>query len=176
MKIKKQHDHDFTFQAKGHGKNPAYRRHQLSRPMRIVGPIQFWRGCVIYRSAPKSGLGPCENADSVHAKVGTRSTQKCWLCSLRNTSPFLGLYSKSGSRLRSNSGTHAHIVSFWKFYRIGGAPPETFPNVKYDAPQEMGGDRKCFDSPIMKWGLFQIFDVNSSRAFTLCIWTFFCCP
>ena len=76
-------------------KNPAYGRHQLSRPMRIVGPIQFWRGCMIYRSAPKSGLDPRENADSVHAKVGTRSTQKGWLGSLRNTSPFLGLYSRS---------------------------------------------------------------------------------
>ena len=85
-------------------KNPAYGRHQLSRFMRIVGPIPFWRGRVIYRSALKSGLGPCENADSVHAKVGTRSTQKCWLGSLRNTSPFLGLYSRSRSRL--NSGTH----------------------------------------------------------------------
>ena len=30
----------------------------------------------------------------------------------------------------------------------GGAPPETFPNVKYDAPEEVGGDIKCFDSPI----------------------------
>ena len=29
-------------------KNPAYGRHQLSRPMWIVGPNQFWRGCVIY--------------------------------------------------------------------------------------------------------------------------------
>ena len=29
-------------------KNPIYGRHQLSWPMRIVGPIQFWRGCVIY--------------------------------------------------------------------------------------------------------------------------------
>ena len=29
-------------------KNPAYGRHRISRPMRIVGPIQFWRGCVIY--------------------------------------------------------------------------------------------------------------------------------
>ena len=29
-------------------KNPAYGRHQLSRLMRIVGPIQIWRGCVIY--------------------------------------------------------------------------------------------------------------------------------
>ena len=68
--------------------NPLYGRHQLSRPMRIVGQIQFWRGCVIYRSAPKSGVGPHENANSVHAKVGTQSTQNCWLRSLRNTSPF----------------------------------------------------------------------------------------
>jgi hypothetical protein len=28
--------------------NPAYGRHQLSRPMRILGPIQIWRGCVIF--------------------------------------------------------------------------------------------------------------------------------
>ena len=45
---------------------------------------------------------------------------------------------------------HVHIVPFGKFYRIGGAPPQTFPNVKYDAPEEVGGDRKCFDSPIRK--------------------------
>ena len=44
----------------------------------------------------------------------------------------------------------SHIVPCGKFHRIGGAPPETFPNVKYDAPEEMGGDRKCFDSPIRK--------------------------
>ena len=43
-----------------------------------------------------------------------------------------------------------HIVPCGKFHRIGGAPPETFPNVKYDAPEEVGGDRKCFDSPIKK--------------------------
>ena len=29
-------------------KNPAYGRERISGPMRIVGPIQFWRGCVIY--------------------------------------------------------------------------------------------------------------------------------
>ena len=29
-------------------KNPAYGTHQLSRPMRIVGPIAILRGCVIY--------------------------------------------------------------------------------------------------------------------------------
>ena len=27
--------------------------------------------------AQKSGIGPRKNADSVHAKVGTQSTQKC---------------------------------------------------------------------------------------------------
>ena len=44
----------------------------------------------------------------------------------------------------------SQIVPFKKFHRIRGAPPETFPNVKYDAPEEVGGDRKCFDSPIRK--------------------------
>ena len=29
-------------------KNPAYGRQRISRPMRIVGPIQFSRGCLIY--------------------------------------------------------------------------------------------------------------------------------
>ena len=29
-------------------KNPAYGRQIISRPMRIVGPIQFMRGCMIY--------------------------------------------------------------------------------------------------------------------------------
>ena len=29
-------------------KNLAYGRQRISRPMRIVGPIQFWRSCVIY--------------------------------------------------------------------------------------------------------------------------------
>ena len=28
----------------------------------------------------------------------------------------------------------AHIVPCENFHRTGGAPPETFPNVKYDAP------------------------------------------
>ena len=31
-----------------HKKNPAYGRQRISRPMRIVRPIQFWRGWVIY--------------------------------------------------------------------------------------------------------------------------------
>ena len=28
-----------------------------------------------------------------------------------------------------------NIVPFGKFHRMGGAPPEIFPNVKYDAPE-----------------------------------------
>ena len=47
----------------------------------------------------------------------------------------------------------AHIVPCGKFHRIGGAPRETFPSEKYDAPEKVGGDRKCFDSPIQKLGL-----------------------
>ena len=43
-----------------------------------------------------------------------------------------------------------HIVPCGKFHRIGGAPPETFSSEKYDAPEEVGGDRKSFDSPIRK--------------------------
>ena len=38
----------------------------------------------------------------------------------------------------------SHIVPCEKFHRIGGAPPETFPNVKFDAPEEVVGDRKCY--------------------------------
>ena len=53
------------------------------------------------------------------------------------------------------------------FHRIGGAPPQTFPNVKYDAPEEVGGNRKYFDSPIKKWGLVQILDVNSTLQCTV---------
>jgi hypothetical protein len=46
--------------------------------------------------------------------------------------------------------TILHIVPCGKFHRIGGAPPETFSSEKYDAPEEVGGDRKSFDSPIRK--------------------------
>ena len=46
-----------------------------------------------------------------------------------------------------------HIVPCGTFHRIGGAPPETFPSENYDAPEEVGGDRKSFDSPIRKLGL-----------------------
>ena len=42
----------------------------------------------------------------IRTEKRTLSTRKCGLGSLRSTSPFLGLYSRSRSRLRSNSGTH----------------------------------------------------------------------
>ena len=47
-------------------------------------------------------------------------------------------------------GVILHIVPCGKFHRIGGAPPETFPSKKYDAPEEVGSDRESFDSPISK--------------------------
>ena len=50
-------------------------------------------------------------------------------------------------------GKYRHIVPCGKFHRIGGATPKTFPSENYDAPEEVGGDRKCFDSPIRKLGL-----------------------
>ena len=34
-----------------------------------------------------------------------------------------------------------HIVPFGKFHRMGGASPDIFPDVKYDAPEEVGGVR-----------------------------------
>ena len=68
-----------------------------------------------------------------------------------------------------------HIVPFEKFHRNGGAPLKMFSKVKYDAPEEVGGNRNCFDSPIRKGGLVQILFVNSSRALTLCGLTVFCC-
>ena len=36
------------------------------------------------------------------------------------------------------------------FHRISGAPPETIPSVKYDAPREVCGNSKCFDCPLKK--------------------------
>ena len=71
------------------------------------------------------------------------------------------------SRL-TRGGAMPYIVTFGKFHRIGGAPPETFPYVMFDASEEISGERKCFDNPIRKGGLVQIFDVNCSRAITLC--------
>ena len=37
-----------------------------------------------------------------------------------------------------------HIAPFRKFHRIGGSPPKTSPNVKYDAPAEVGGNRNVW--------------------------------
>ena len=67
-------------------------------------------------SSQKCGLGPRLGGDSVHAKMLTRFTPehipvfRALLeieIALRNTSSFLGLYSRS--RSRSNSGTHPHF-------------------------------------------------------------------
>ena len=55
-------------------KNPAYGRHRISGPMRIVGPIQFWRVCVIYleekKEEEKNGAVDVSTRPRVH--VSTR--------------------------------------------------------------------------------------------------------
>ena len=57
-----------------------------------------------------------------------------------------------------------HIVPHRKFDRIGGTSSATFPNLTYVATREICVERNCYDSPIAKWELEQIFDVGSSRA------------
>ena len=43
-----------------------------------------------------------------------------------------------------------NLLSNFQLPSSYGAPPETFPNLKYDAPEEVGGDRKSFVRPISK--------------------------
>ena len=43
-----------------------------------------------------------------------------------------------------------HMVSYKMFHIISGAPPQTLPNVKYDAPREVCANRKSFDRPLKK--------------------------
>ena len=54
---------------------------------------------------------------------------------------------------------HFHMVPHRKLDRIGGTSSVTFPNFKYVAPSEICAERNCFDRPIAKWELKQIFDV-----------------
>ena len=69
------------------------------------------------------------------------SVQCLWLIQVQS------LYSLYHAFIQTNP---FHIVPCGKFHRIGGAPPETFPSEKYDAPEEVGSNRKSFDSPIRK--------------------------
>ena len=50
-------------------KNLAYGRHQLSRPMRIVGPIQICRGCLIYLFKKKWYRGGGRGAKKTGKKI-----------------------------------------------------------------------------------------------------------
>ena len=42
------------------------------------------------------------------------------------------------------------IAQFPKKKKLCGAPPETLPNVKYDAPKDVYGDRKLFNRLLNK--------------------------
>ena len=54
-------------------KTPAYGRHRISRPMRIVGPIQFWRVCMIYleKKEEETKWGGWRIHASMHTRVHT---------------------------------------------------------------------------------------------------------
>ena len=58
--------------------------------------------------------------------------------------------SRSESKTSQEVDQEFHMVPFGKFHGIGGAPHETYPNIKYDAPEEVGDYKKCFDSHIRK--------------------------
>ena len=45
-------------------KNPAYGRHRISRPMQIVGPIQFWGRWMLCTHPPFLGLHACNKMGS----------------------------------------------------------------------------------------------------------------
>ena len=84
--------------------NPAYGRHRISRPKRIVGPIQFWRVCVIYlerKKIKKNGSVDVSTRPRVHASTRPRngSTRGPW--TLCTHPPFWGLHTcnKMGSSL-----------------------------------------------------------------------------
>ena len=57
---------------KSRRKNPAYGRHRISRPMRIVGPIQFWRVCVICLEEEKNGAVDASTRPRVYAYTRPR--------------------------------------------------------------------------------------------------------
>ena len=84
-----------------YSKNPAYGRYRISRPMRIVGPIQFWRVCEIYLEKRKKKNGAVDASMRLRIHASARphygSTRGRWtLCS---HPPFLGLHAcnKMGS-------------------------------------------------------------------------------
>ena len=80
-------------------KNPAYGRHRISRPMRIVGPIQFWKVCVIYLEDFFFFLIGQLMRPRIHASTRPHdgSTRGQW--TLCTHPPFLGLHAcnKMGS-------------------------------------------------------------------------------
>ena len=59
-------------------KNPAYGRHRISRPIRIVGPIQFSRVCVIYLEKKKKKKMGRLTRPRVHAYTHTRIHASTW--------------------------------------------------------------------------------------------------
>ena len=95
--------HRRSFRWKTLNKNPAYGRQRISQPMRIVGLIQFLRGCMIYlreeekkTEKKRKKLGGwrvhASTRPRVHASTRPRdgSTRGRWTLCTRP--PFLGLH------------------------------------------------------------------------------------
>ena len=83
-------------------KNPAYGRHRISRPMRIVGPIQFWRVCMIYlekKKEEKNGAVDASTRPRIHASARRHNRSTRGGRTLCTHPPFLGLHAcnKMGS-------------------------------------------------------------------------------
>ena len=101
--------------------------------MRIVGPIQFWRVCVIYLERKKNGAVDASTRLRIHASARSPngSTQGRWtLCS---HPPFLGLHTcnKMGStpvlphKIRQNQHTKKN------FFLRGNFRPLSKKNVRF---------------------------------------------
>ena len=58
------------------------------------------------------------------------------------------------------------MASFSSNHSLDLYLPKPLGPFKYDALKEVCGDRTRFDSPLQKWGLKQIIDVDGSRALT----------
>ena len=107
--------------------------------MRIVGPIKFWRVCVIYlENKIKKICGWCVHASTrprIHASARPHdgSTRGRWM--LCTHPPFLGLHTSSSHKIRQNQHTKKNFflrgdfrplpnknVQFWDHFF-----PELFP-------------------------------------------------
>ena len=147
-------------------------------------PYYLW-----YRVVVANGHHPAYFQEYLATPIQHRSLQK-W-----------GAFTRGAERQRKLS-LSVHLVSVWGG---GAAPPWRFCRSAHEqtrllaagdsccqmvpqrfsgsiqgvpqaaVPEEVGGNRKYFYSPIRKWVLVKILYVNRRRALRLCSLTVFCC-